>query len=640
MLNAIRVAANNWLGRAVLTIIMGFLIVSFAIWGIGDIFKGGVNRTVATVGSAKISAEEFRSSLNNELRRIQMQVRRPVTMEEARAFGLDRELLNRKIDEAALSQKAQSLGLALDAPVVLSSIMDAPEFKTAGQFDRAKLAEALSQAGMNDKEFVRVQEQHLMRLELFNGLLGGMNAPRPLLEALHEYRAGARDVEVIFLDPAKAPAPVAPDDAAMKSFYEAHKSEFRTVETRKASVLALSRTQVAGALALTEDDLKAFHAAGVLTGRFGTPERRTLDRVLFDAESEAKAAAEKISAGGTFEALLADRKINAADVAFGARAKAEISDPAQRDAIFASVEGKVVGPFKDTFGFVLYRVGKIEPGKVTPFESVKTAIEAEARAEKIARDPAIQAKFDAATKTIEDQRIAGKSLAEAAKAAGVAVTTLAALDREGGNGAGSKLEVPGGADTVAAIFTSDIGLDNEPLTLKDGSHIWYEVNAVEPARDRPFEDMKAEVSRRLDAAARDKALLEQATGIIKQIEGGATLASAAQALGLKPEAIKGIKRGQREAKLGGSGVDRAFSGPVGKAVTALAADGAQRAIIVPTKAELPAFDLAAIERSGVTRQAAPGLADDMMSQYTSALRKELGVSINQGVLNQALGQAN
>ena len=640
MLNAIRVAAKNWVGRAVLTLIMGFLILSFAIWGIGDIFKGGVSRNVATVGSAKITSDEFRTSLNNELRRIQMQVRRPVTMDEARAFGLDRELLNRKIDEAALSQKALSLGLALDAPVVLNSIMDAPEFKTAGMFDRAKLGEALQQAGMNEKEFVRVQEQHLMRLELYNGLLGGMNAPKPLLEALHEYRAGSRDVEAIFLDPAKVPAPPAADDAALKAYYESHKGEFRTVETRKATVLMLSSALVAGNLKLTEDDLRAYHAAGILTGRFGTPERRTLDRVLFDTEAEAKAAADKVVAGGTFEALLAEKKLNAADVAFGAKAKAELSDAAQRDAVFGAGEGKVVGPFKDTFGFVLYRVAKIEAAKITPFESVKNAIEAEARADKIARDPAIQARFEATTKAIEDQRIAGKSLAEAAKAAGVEASAIAALDKEGGNGAGTKVAIAGGAEAVSAIFSSDIGLDNEPLHLKDGSLVWYEVNAVEPARERPFEDVKGEVVRRLDAQARDKALLEQATAMAKKLEGGASFASIAQELGLKVESIKGIKRGQRDAKLGASGVDRAFSGPVGKAVTALAADGAQRAVIVPVKADLPAFDAAAIEKSGLTRQAAQGLADDLMSQYTSAVRKELGVKIDQSVLTRTLGQAN
>lgn len=639
MLNAIRVAAANWLGRAVLTVIMGVLILSFAIWGIGDIFKGGVNRTVATVGSTKISAEEYRTAMNNELRRIQMQVRRAVTMEEARAFGLDRELLSRKIDDAALAQDATRLGLALDRPMVVASVMDAPEFKTAGQFDRAKLAEALGQAGLNEQEFIRVQEQHLLRLQLYNGLVGGFAAPTTMLEAIHAYRSGTRDVEALLLDPAKLAAPPAPDAEAIKTYYEAHRGEFRTVETRKASILALGIKDFASALTLSEDELKAYYAAGVAAGTIGSPERRTLQRILFDTEAEAKAAGEKLNAGGDFASLMSERKLGEADVNYGARTKADLTEAAQRDAVFSASEGKVVGPFKDTFGFVIYRVGKIEAGNVPAFEAVKAQLEASARADKLNRDPAIQRKLEAATKAIEEARTAGKSLAEAAKAAGVQAVQIAALDKDGGDGNGNRVTVPGGSDVVAAIFASDIGLDNEPLTQKDGSHVWYEVNAVEPARERSIDDVKALVVQRIDAQTRDKALLEQANGLIKRIGAGEPLAKIAQELGLPVESFKGLKRGQRDAKLGGSGVDRAFSGPVGQPVTALAANGAHRLVMVPVKADIPPFDAAALEASGLTRQVAQGIADDVMAEYTAALRQQLGVSINQPLLNQTLGQA-
>jgi len=163
MLNAIRVASSKWLGRLVLTVIMGFLVISFAIWGIGDIFRGGVNRTVASVGSTKIGAEEFRQSFNTELRRLQQQTRRPITNEDARAFGLDRMLLNRSIEEAALNQKTRDLGLAVDQAGVIRSITEAPEFKVAGQFDRNRLAEVLQQAGLSEQGFLKQQGELIVR---------------------------------------------------------------------------------------------------------------------------------------------------------------------------------------------------------------------------------------------------------------------------------------------------------------------------------------------------------------------------------------------------------------------------------------------------------------------------------------------
>ena len=61
MLRGIHKASSTWLGKAVMAVIMGGLIVSFAIWGIGDIFRGfGVN-SVAKIGGSEISIEQFRA---------------------------------------------------------------------------------------------------------------------------------------------------------------------------------------------------------------------------------------------------------------------------------------------------------------------------------------------------------------------------------------------------------------------------------------------------------------------------------------------------------------------------------------------------------------------------------------------------
>ncbi|WP_284176913.1 SurA N-terminal domain-containing protein [Rhabdaerophilum sp. SD176] len=640
MLTAIRTASSKWLGRLVLTVIMGFLIVSFAIWGIGDIFRGGVNRTVAKVGSATINADEFRAAYNTELQRIQRQVRRVVTSEEARAFGLDRGLLNRQIDELALTEQARKLGLAVDQLTVMRSITEAPEFKTGGIFDRARLADALSQAGLSEQAFVQRQTDLLLRQQIFNGLAGGMAGAKALGKAVHQFRNEERNLDVILVPVDKVPAAAEPDEAALKAFFEERKAEFRTVETRKVSIIQVQPADFAASLVITEADLRAYYDRQVIAGRFGSPERRQAQRVLFDSEDEAKAAAAKLAGGMTFEALLAERKLSAADVDLGLKTAAELTDAALRDAVFKTAEGQLSAPVKDPFGFVLVRVLKVEPARVTPFEAVRGQIEGDARMDKLQSDPSIKAQVDGLFRKIEDQRIAGKSLAETAQAVGARLVTLAALDRQGNDGNGNRVPVPGGTETINAVFASDIGLDNEPLQGRDGGYTWYEVNAVEPARDKNFDEVKDQVRTRLLADRRDKALAEFMTGLFKRVEEGATLAAISQELGLPVQRFAGIRRNAREATLGASGVERAFAGPVGKPVSALAGDGTSRALIVPVDATLLAHDPAQDVASGLERQISTGLAEDLMAQYIAALRKSVGVSINQTVLNQALGQTN
>src|SRR5689334_9466982 len=111
MLRGIRNASSNWLGKTIMTVAMGALIVSFGVWGIADIFRGFGQSTLARVGGAEISLNEFRQIYTDRLQQIGRQFGRPLTQEQARAFGFDRQVLQQLIAETALDEKARQLGL-------------------------------------------------------------------------------------------------------------------------------------------------------------------------------------------------------------------------------------------------------------------------------------------------------------------------------------------------------------------------------------------------------------------------------------------------------------------------------------------------------------------------------------------------
>ncbi|MCA3645651.1 MAG: SurA N-terminal domain-containing protein [Methylobacterium sp.] len=640
MMTAIRSAASNWLGRVVLTVVMGLLIVSFAIWGIGDIFRGGSTRNVATVGKEVITAEAYRNAFNTELQNLQRRIRRPVTTAEARAFGLDREILNRLIDEAALSAKANRLGLALDEQGVSRSVLEAEIFQTGGRFDRERYLSLLQQSGLSEPAFLRQQGEFLLRQQLFQGLVGGMTAPSTFNAALHQYREEERSLEVVAIPTAKVPEPAEPTAEALKAFHEERRAEFRTVETRQATVLTVSPQIFAGSVTLSEAELRAFYDQAVANGRFGSPERRRAFRVLFDSEAAARAAADQLAGGLTFEALLAEKNLREVDVDLGLQTRAQVADAATREAIFSLPEGGVSAPIRDPFGFVLIRVAKVEPGQATPFAEVRAEVEFDARTQKLTTDPAVRHKVDDLVKKIEDQRIAGKSLTEAGQAAGLSPLVIEGLDRNGNGPGGQRLTVPGGTETLNAIFASDIGLDNEALHLRDGSHVWFEVNRVDPARDKAFEEVEAEIRTRYLADQKSRAMGEFAIALVKRIEAGESFHSVAAELGAPVQTFSAIRRTSNDPVLGRNGVERAFASEIGKVASAVAPDGIGRLLILPKASTLLPYDAAADANSAFSRQLAQGMADDVFRQYVAALRKEAGVFINEALLAQTLGQAN
>src|ERR1700750_369676 len=111
MLRGMRKASSNWLGKTIMAVVMGVLIISFGVWGIADIFRGFGQSTVASVGHTEISLNEFRQLYTDRLQQIGRQFGRPLTMDQARAFGLDRQVLQQTLAETALDEQTRRLGL-------------------------------------------------------------------------------------------------------------------------------------------------------------------------------------------------------------------------------------------------------------------------------------------------------------------------------------------------------------------------------------------------------------------------------------------------------------------------------------------------------------------------------------------------
>jgi peptidyl-prolyl cis-trans isomerase D len=79
MLRGIRKASSNWLGRTIMAVVMGVLIVSFGVWGIADIFRGFGQSTVATIGHTEFSVGQFREHSTEKLQPIGRQYGRPLS---------------------------------------------------------------------------------------------------------------------------------------------------------------------------------------------------------------------------------------------------------------------------------------------------------------------------------------------------------------------------------------------------------------------------------------------------------------------------------------------------------------------------------------------------------------------------------
>ncbi|RME61799.1 MAG: hypothetical protein D6782_13435, partial [Alphaproteobacteria bacterium] len=204
MLSNIRQGLNSFL----VLLLMGLLIASFAVWGIGDVFRSGGSTVLAKVGSQEIAARDFVRRFENLVR--DNQARNPdFTVQTALAQGLDRQLLSVLIQSAAIDAAAQALGVAASDDQVRQQIAALPAFQVAGRFDMGTYRLALERNQISEKELFASIRAELTREMLLNAVGQVAQAPATMANSLYRFLREKRQATIVTV-PESAVGDIAP----------------------------------------------------------------------------------------------------------------------------------------------------------------------------------------------------------------------------------------------------------------------------------------------------------------------------------------------------------------------------------------------------------------------------------------------
>src|SRR6266481_5388109 len=627
MLRGLRKASSNWLGKAVMAAVVGFLVISFAIWGIGDIFRGFGRSTVAKIGRNELTVEQFRTLYNDRLQQFSRQLGRPISADQARSTGLDRVIVGQIFSEILLDERTRALGLALSDAEVAKLITNDPGFRGAnGEFDRFRFEQTIRSAGYTEPRYVAEQRRQALRRELAGTIASGLDAPKAMVEAVNRYQNEQRSIEYVLLDRARAGDIASPPPEALAKYFEERKILFRTPEYRKLVIVSLIPSELARWIEISDADLK--RAYEERRARYITPERRHILQVDFPNAEAASAAAERIAKGASFVDIAKELGRSEKDIDLGTLPKAAIIDRAVADAAFSLKEGEVSAPVQGRFGTVLVQVLKIEPEQGRPFDQVAGELKQELAMARAKNDI-----FDLYNK-IEDARAEGKPLAEAAANLKLEARTVE-LDRSGRDPAGAPVKLPDAQRLLPAAFTTDIGVERDPLQFEDG-YIWYDVAGISPSRERSLEEVKDQVEARWREQEMATRLDAKATGMLDKLKAGETHAQVAAADHLKVEKLSGLKRGEASGPLAAAGVDAVFRTAKDGAGKADGAQAGEQIVFRVTDIVVPSLDKASEEAKRAVQSLNRGLSEDILAEYLAWLEREIGVTINQSALNQVI----
>ncbi len=627
MLNTLRKGAASWVAK----IFIGLLVLSFAVWGISDIFRGRGSDTLATVGEVKISQDAFQVAYQNELRALSRRIGRQITPEQARALGIDTRVLSILIGNAALDNFARELNLGITTEALDKTILENPAFQDAsGKFSPALFQQALRDSGLTEQRFLMDQRLGTIRQQMTSTLMTDVPVADIYLTAVNRYENEERVLTYFRLPAAAAGEIPAPSEDDIKAFYEANKPIFTAPEYRKLGLLVLTADSLKGEIDVPEEEIKAAYEARKHS--FGTPERRHIKQISFPNEAAAAAARAKIKSPKDFEKVAKERGFKPEDIDLGRLTRQEMVDKEIAKVAFSLKKGEVSQPVKGTLATVLLLVTDIEPAKIKTYAEVKDSLRDELAREKAATR--IMDLHDA----VEDERAGGASLAEVAKKLNFPYREIENVDRNGKGPDGKPIADKALTPSVLRLaFEADVGVETDPVEVPGPGYIWVDVMAVTPEQLKPLDKVRDEVIRRWREQETHRRLAKKAAELVAQLKDGRHIQTVAAEVKAKVKTTKPLKRRDTTEDLSRAAIAQAFTLPKGGAGAARHPSGKGQVIFTVSDIRDPkpmAEDVAKLVRT----QLANAFAGDYLSEFVTGLRDRYGVTVNQAAFNALTGR--
>ncbi|MEL6197922.1 MAG: SurA N-terminal domain-containing protein, partial [Pseudomonadota bacterium] len=400
MLEFLRRGVKSWVAK----VMLGLLVASFAVWGIGDIFSFSLNSPVATVGTRTVTADSFADALQRQQSRASREAQRAVTLTEIRRSGLGDQVLAGLIRDAAVGAELAEIGVSASDEAVARAIRQLDAFRGPdGEFSSTAYRSFLAQQGFNPAQFEALQRDLLGQEMLLSAVAGTGTAPPGVAARLAALEGEERRFDILTLDLEMAPEPATPDSTTLGAFLEENALLFQEPDRKYGRYLHIDIRALAEAHEPTEQDLRAGYDAAA--DRFVTPAQATIEQLNFSTTEEAAAAMAALDGGKSFDDLLADRELTAADVSLGTVGRDGLPETIA-EAVFALDAPGIAGPVATLLGEALLRVTEISAETVTPFEEARATL-AQALKDRHAISRAPQLAGD-----IDDRRAAGETLDE------------------------------------------------------------------------------------------------------------------------------------------------------------------------------------------------------------------------------------
>jgi peptidyl-prolyl cis-trans isomerase D len=606
-------------------ILVGLLVVAFAVWGVNDVFTARAGDAVITVGDAEITSDEFEMAFERELQTINRDNESSVTTQQAYAQGLHNRVLQNLLTDTVIGIDADELGVGVNRRVARDVVKDISTFQNelTGEFSEDKLNSILAQNRITRTQFEDDIFRTLRRQQTVPAIIGGLQAPAEYATQRYNFVTEQRKADVLTLTADAVPAPAEPTDEELKTFIDQNAAAYTAPEYRRVVMLRLEPFDLTPDMEATDEEVRAAFQYKIDLGELGSPETRSVVQITATDEEAAKKAAEQLARGDDAIAVAAGLGLVDPEI-YTDVLKDAILDPETADAAFEMDKGEAKALLGSLGNWYAVGVTNITAAVTPDFDAQEDEIR-----ESLLTDKAKEAIYDF-TADIEDAMTDGLTLEEISAKVGWPLSYYDFIDRSGTTQDGIKMNgfsaIPGVASDeklLIEIFVSDLGFETDLFETSTGGFASIRVDDIVDSTMRPFEEVKANATTAWTFTKTGEAMDELAAELASKIQTGEDINAVAESIenGASVEEIV-IVRAQPPRTLGNSVILGMLDGQVGAVSRGAGPQGLTRQIakltaIVPNQDGLAGQFLDVLQE-----QATQAISSDLQNAYQQAILRE------------------
>lgn len=545
-------------------IIVGVIVISFALFGIESILLGGGGNSIAEVNGEEISPQELQQSIDTQKRRLISMMGNnfnPAMLDDER---LAAQALESLISRKLLVQSARDMDLAVSEGEIGSLVGNMEQFKADGVFSPEVYKSVLSSAGYTPAYFKQVLHDDMLVNQLRSGLAGSDFATPAELSLTARVVSEQRDVRYVTIPQEKfiSAAPISKEEIA--AYYSNHQSEFRTRESVDLDYIELTLED----FIQPADEQAVLEAFEIAKEGFQYQPRNRVSHILFESTEDGSVdqrlaqAQAKLGEGVSFADVAKELSDDVGSASRGG--DLGYSDgqafPEEMEAVIADLQpGAVSAPLETDAGIHLIVVTERSEGEAPSLEEMRPQLEATIQADE-ARLELVRT-----VESLKDLVFNAEDLESPATELDLSVASVTGVTRTQGEG------VFANEPLLAAAYSEEVlesGHNSEVIELSNDTFVVLRVRAHNVPEAKPLATVQEDIVATIVANNARAALTAAAEKALGQVRSGVSVEDIAEAQGYEWQVELGVNRSN--SAVSADVLRRAFELPQPEANTASA----------------------------------------------------------------------